>query len=369
MTENWAPEELSPEEEAEFEKYVSSASEDEPAQLQSGKQIGDEPPAEIDRRTPSERFNLEKPSDEESPVADKEAKPEPDEKAEKTAPEQPKGSEKPRPPWFEALPENQREEAAKYLDNMHAARAEARAERRRVQEEADRRAKLYETTIKETIAKTLKEHTTAEKAPDPDIDPEGYAKYQERRAEDASKRAKELEEQQQQALQWQQQQQELKSWLTEQEDEFREEHPDYNEAVQYLAKLEIEKNMEDGAPYEAAQAETTSKMNKRLLEYHEKGWNIAKWVYNQAVKNGWGQQHNNGQEVATQPKKPAGKGEKIAEAISAGEKASRALGSGGTSSTGELTLEDISRIKDPDEHDRAYEAWVNRQLGRNPDWT
>lgn len=98
------------------------------------------------------------------------------------------------------------------------------------------------------------------------------------------------------------------------------------------------------------------------------GGNWVKAVKYNAGQAGW-KAKSVSETVATSAPAVKSSGEETAATIAAGEKAAKTLGKGGSgASVGELTIEDITNITDPEEHAKAYLAWVDKQTESSSDW-
>ncbi len=367
MTEPWAVDELTEEQESEMAEEAAEASEEEAPALNPNIAEDGEDPPQIDRSTPSERFATEEQTvaapEKETETA--EEKPEEGEKTSEVA-EEPETKEVKRPGWWNKVPA----EAQDYIDNLHGARKEARETKREAQEEFDRRSKMYAETLGEKFAETIKGQqpvvkTEAPIAPDPDEDPDGFREFYEAKDRDLEARETKLQEQESSNAELGKLQQNIMS----QEAAFRVDNPDYDTVIStgkaaaiagLASQYEISKIPD-------AMSKASDEINRRLWskaeELNGQGGDFAAWVYHYA---GQYIPSENGEKSA---ETKTSTGEETAAAIIAGEKSSKALGkSGANTSTGELTLEDISNIRDADEHDKAYRAWEDAQIGHSSEW-
>ena len=360
MTESWAVGELTEEQEAEVVKEQEEATEDKPAQLNPDTQEDPDDPPQIDRRSISERLGM----DEEKPTEDKS---EPDKKTEatdttkeeikskETASEDVKDQKEiKRPAFWADLPK----EAQEYIDNLAGARKEARENKREMNEEFNRRFKLYDESLKTQLTEAVKSTQPKEPEPDPDIEPEKFRDYHTNRTTEAEKIADE-------ALKLEVEvkgSNELLGWMADQEAD----DPDFMPAFNHLKETLVARELEKGRSEEAANQEVYKIARAHGARLKEEGGSWTTFVKFYAKEAGWGVEQK--QENTTTTEKPNGSGKETAEAIVAGEKAAKGLTGGGGENMGDLTLEQIWNIEDPDEHDKAYDNYLRKQLGKNQDW-
>jgi hypothetical protein len=398
MTESWAPDPLTPEEEAEYRKTVAEAREDEPAQFPE--HVGEDPddPPQIDRRSAIERYlpDEEKPPDEQVKPADKaetetekkteepaKTEPERDEqgrfkaKETETAPapdkppeEVPKPKERTYPAWLEKIPETERKSAQEYIDNMHASRTQAREQKRQQEAEFKHRTQEWERIVTERIAEAMKGQQQPVEEPDPYEDPEGFKAFHQQRSQEAGK----IVEQAQALTKEQQERQAFSDYLVAQEREFSEDHPDYTEAVRWAYQQELDARIAKwpGRKRDVVEQGLQKELAALQAQYYQEDSSWPEWAYQTALQIGWGKQQAGSPAASATTTAPISKaptaGEKTAAAIQAGAQAAKTLGKGAVSGVGDLTLEDISNIKDPEEHTKAYLAWVEKQIGQSRDW-
>ena len=396
MTESWAPDPLTPEQEAEYDKTLAEAREDEPAQFPE--HIGEDAddPVQIDRRPAIERYlpDEEKPKEEVKPA--EQAKAEPEKKAEETAKTAPdrdeqgrfkakeaeaapapdKSADEPakakepheikRPAWWDKIPP----EAQQYIDNQHASRTQAREQKRQQEAEFKRRTQEWERIVGEKIAAAMKGQQPPVKEPDPYEDPEGFKAFHQQRSQEASK----IVEQAQTLTKEQQEQKTFEDFLLTQEHEFSEDHPDFVEAVRWAYQKEMDARIAKwpGRKQDVIESALRQEIGALQVQYYREGSSWPEWAYQTALQIGWGKKPAGTTAASATATAPATKvpsaGEKTAAAIQAGAQASKALVKGGSSSVGDLTLEDISNIKDPEEHAKAYAAWIAAAINESPNW-
>ena len=358
----WIPEELTPEQEAEYQKTIAEASED-------------DPPEFLNRNTEPEPEESAPPpkGDDPEPDAGKEATktddaPSKEAQAESEAEKTPEKPDKPAgergQPWYKELPDD----AKVHFDGLKAEMARLREKRRNEAEQSDARYREMLESIPSMISDALEKERAKAQAPDPDLDLEGYAKFKDQEAQSYRDELDKLKQTTKEQKAQQELSQKTQDWVLDTEAEFRLEHPDYDAAAKYLLARAKQSVLARGATDADAVAEVNKAIGDTVQQYYQRGWNVARYVYNEAVKAGWrsgGADPGNGAD----PKKAPSRGEEDAASIQAGAKASKNLGGGGAGgSAGELTLEDILKIDDPDEHKAAYDRWVAQQLNQPDSW-
>ena len=367
MTEDWAPAQLTDEEEAEYQEEQDSATEDEPAQLNPNSHEDQDDPPQIDRRSTAERL-----SEEEEPEKEPEATTKEESKPGKTVKTDTSATTETQPEddWWEKMsPEEQKKNAQGLyaeVKNLRETRREVRENLKEEQEESDRR---IQKMMEDKFAKLNKDSEPPAEVPDPEYDPEGYADHLRAREEALAEREKVITDQQELS----EADQKINSTVMRQEQAFNAEQPDYFQTIQQgraAAVNQLKTQYEQARIPDAeslAQARVDEYMGGKMREIIAQGGDVAAWAYQEAKT--YIQPANGAADEVKQPAAPAKpSGESTAAAITAGEKAAKGLGKGGGTSVGELTPEDISHLKG-EEFDKAYEAWENKQLGKSPDWT
>lgn len=210
-----------------------------------------------------------------------------------------------------------------------------------VKERDERQARLEERINQ--INQTLSQRQQPQ-APDPEEDPEGYAKHVEaerqRLAEENQKyREAETEQQKQQ-----QESQALQSYINERESEFVVEAPDYVEAVQWAQQQAVQQLVNQGYSHQLAQQEVGEKLTAQAERFRQNGGDIARWAYSQAVNMGWksggNQNGNQGGEAASK------ESEKSKVDPDKGKKANRSVANAGQAADSELSAVDIDEMTD-----------------------
>jgi hypothetical protein len=367
MIEEWAPAPLSAEEEVKWQEEIDAASEE--TTLEPGSES--EPTEKSDRGQPEPTAEKQAGSKEveagekDAVTTGAEKSADADRPASKEAgkvKQEPK--EKPRPSWFNDVPEGIRAKVAEHLDNQDAARRQAREAKRQQDTEFKARLAEMDKTFKTRAEELVKTLQPKQAEPDPYENPEEFRKFHQTRSEAAEKEAaKHLTQtaEQQATL-------ENQNWLNSQAADYAEEHPDYQEGVRWAWEQEIKSRMArfPGLPRGAIENDLMDGLGKIAVQYREKGGNWAEFLYQNAVQMGWGQKNGDGSQEG-QKQKPT-PGEETAKSVTAGASAAKGLGKGGASGGGALTLEDIFNIKDPDEHAKAYQAYLDNLMGSEQGW-
>ena len=147
------------------------------------------------------------------------------------------------------------------------------------------------------------------------------------------------------------------------------EDSEFKPAFDYLYSKMVEEKVSQGRSRSAAEAETREIGIKAGRSLMAEGGNWVRAVKYNAGQAGW-KANSAGETVAASASAVRSSGEETAATIAAGEKSAKTLGKGGSgASVGELTIEDITNITDPEEHAKAYQAWVDKQTGNESGWT
>ena len=211
------------------------------------------------------------------------------------------------------------------------------AEARRALDEERRARKEFEGRVQQRLDALLES-----KAPDPDVDPEGFARHQQDQVKAIAKERDELRQQQAKERETHEQAQKLTQWVSEVLADFEAEHPDYRDAETYLINKEIERLMdEEGATREGARQEVNAALSQRVIAYHDKNWNPCRWVYAQAKKAGF-----NGEGKPQNEEKSAKKTGDL-KALTAGKAATKTTRGTGSGRQG-LTVEELAAMSDED---------------------
>ena len=375
MTESWAPEPLSPEEMKAWQKEIETASETDPPELmpsplQDEPEKAPEPAADDAKAKADAESSAAAERDEKSRFKAKEGEPEkaaaepenkadaepPKEKAEKAP------AEKKRPPWWDQIPK----EAQQYIDNTVASRTAARNARRDFEAETKRRDIEHERIVKEQIAAALK---ASRPVPDPQLDPEAYQQHQAAELKALKDKAAAQEQETAKEKQDRDTINDLVEHVGAQEIDYAEDHEDYYPAIAW-AKEEYSRRIQeqDGVPKAKADQQVLRMILSESHRVRSLEGNVPHRLYRIAQDMGWGKTAGAPQAKAAPAAKDKTDGEKTAEAIAAGAAAAKTLGKGTPATAGGLTLEQISNIKDPEEHAKAYAAWVAAAVGESSNW-
>lgn len=325
MSESLLEPDLTEDEAKAIQAEIDAKSEDDPGSV----------PIERRQKSPSERFGLtEAPEEDGTDASSDESKAEDKEVA-----------EEPPSQW-----ELEKKGILKELSRVRDAR-------RRDQEEATRREKMMLEEFQKAI------RTSKESPPDREIEPERYAEYVEQQNQELRKEQESVAEEHkaQEALQAR------LRWVTDQEADYREDHADYDAAIQWAIKDEITKRVKanPGMPEEYLRDALLQGLGELQNRYYEAGGNWAEWAYAQALERGWGKQGENKADAPAASNgnnsRPAGDAVRIA----AGQKAAKtsSKGSGASTSDGVLTPEEIFAIKDPERHEAEYKKWLAKMTG------
>lgn len=236
------------------------------------------------------------------------------------------------------------EELAKRYENTRTALAEERRSRR----ELERRLESLERG--ETVRQPARHETQAEEEIDPDVDPVGALK-QMRAKIVAYERAEALD--QQTAAQREQQEQRfarVEQELSEHETDFREEHPDYDDAAKHYAVTRAKELMSFGLPPAKIQPMLREEFATLAATAIRARKNPAAVVYEMAKGRGFGKAEA----------KPEPKTDKI-EALQRGQQASSPLSRTAGRTTAGLDAVTVANIdihtaKGAEAFDKAFEA-------------
>jgi len=362
MTENWAAAELTEEQTAEMAKEQAEASDTEPAQLNPRAHEDQDNPPQVDHRSASERLieESEKADKKEEDVTEKTVETETSERTEVTDKKEEESAQTRQEgdidtDWFRALPD----EAKGHYRGLKSEMARIREQRQNEREDSERRINEMMESLPERITRGIKESQPPLPEPDSDEDPEAFKAYHAQRTADAEAIAKDAGERSVVS----QDEQKLLAWMARQESD----DPEFKTYFGYLYDKMVDQKVSEGRGRKAAENETRQiGINAGRALMNEEGGDWVKAVRHAAVQAGW--KANGPGEVAAIQTKTSG--EETAATIAAGEKSAKTLGKGGSgASMGELTIEDITNITDPEEHAKAYQAWVDKQTGNESGWT
>lgn len=352
---DWAVSELTDEEEAEMQAEQENASEEEPVQVHLKDEEGEENLLVTDQRPPSERYAGDEKEDIEATTSE-ESKPESEVKSDTSETTE----EKPEPDWWDKMsPEDQRKHALGLQSEVSKIRETRRDER-------DENERRIQKMMEDKFSEFKSQNAPDPVIPDREYDPDEYmdrqdARLKEYEAADAQRREVDTEQSEQQVGF-----DKLNKFVMDQEDLFAQNNTDYFDAIKWGRAERAKRHMgEYGIDEAAAISLTNREINDAAVNVRDLGGNAALVFYNEAKKMGWGKESNaNGAEPKTKST-----GEDTAAAITAGEKAAKGLGKGGSGSTvGELTPESISHLTG-DEFDKALEEWENKIIGEQGNWT
>ena len=301
---------------------------------------------EIDRRSAAERFapDPEVGEAKDEPAVETEASEEKEKEAKDEAAEE---------DWWEKMsPEDKRKHAL----GLQSEISKIRESRREDREESERRFKQMMEAVPEQISKSIKESQPPLAEPDSDEDPEAFKEYHASKSAEAEKSAQGAVE----AAQVQRERADLLEWMGGQEAN----DPDFKAYFDHLFNSSVDRKVEQGRSKTVATTETWQILMDAGKQLMTEGGNWAKAVKYNAVQAGWKADG----EKESEKKHEKSSGEETAATISAGEKTSKALGRGGSGVIGKLTQEDIYNIKDPEEFDKAYKAYIDEQLEHSTNW-
>jgi hypothetical protein len=221
-------------------------------------------------------------------------------------------------------------------------RQERRAERA-AREAAEQRAAAAEQRIAAIEARI---RAGNQQLPDPDQDIVGYAKALEQRLNARDQADAQMRQQQQAANQQTQFVQGLQAKLGDFEEEFKADHPDYDEATDFLLDLEQDRLESIGIPKaQATQAVQNWAINTAQIMLRS-GRNPAEIAYAQAQKLGWKPKGAAPAVPAVDPaaQANAAAAEKLA-AVRNGAKASNPMQGGGSGGAEGSSLKALSQLK------------------------
>ena len=357
MSENWAARELTEEEQKEVQEEIANASEDEPAPDTSRdpKWEGDD----RDKRPPSEKY-----------IEEPEGEPEPEKKADppKDTPKEEKEAEKPaedipaveskEPQWMQDLTPEQK----KHFGGLKSEIASVREQRKTDRLEAERRFVESAQTVKDQIAQAFKENQPVPEVPDKELYPEEYASHMEAEAKSANEQLEKVRTETNVV----QDNQELLAWMG----QYEVDDPDFKPAFDKLKNHFVQDYIAQGYSQNGAEEKFQTFGLEVGARVRKEGVDWSKFVKYQASQLPVQTEENTTMSETEKPveEKTKGDGKEIAKSVTAGEKAAKGLSGGGGASVGVLTIEDITRIEDPEEHKAAYEAWVEEQIGQTGGW-
>ncbi len=347
MTEDLFGAEETPEEVAQHKEWLESAGGDDPMDL------GDtESPSytmdDLEAGTPDTEPGAAEP--EEGKAAETEEKPEveakPAEEPESKAEEKPAKVADAKPDILDGVAEDVR----KHVKGLQAEIVHVRQGKQEAVDEGDRRvAKILAGMQAKITAKP------EEPMPDPEYDPDGYRERLEAQNKELTEAvAKQGETTDQTAKDAQ-----INTYTAQVESDFRVEHPEYDAAISFLEKAELDGYRRLGYSDEMAREEVGKRGLQLMRVMHERGGNAAQYVLTKALDGGF--KPESGEAAATEGK-PEQNGAQQGERLAAGEAASKALGKGGAAPDDTMTAEKLSTLKGA-EFDKAFDEHVARLRG------
>ncbi len=243
------------------------------------------------------------------------------------------------------------EEVAARYENTKTALAEERRERRALQ----RRLQALESGERAAAPARQQQQAAPEEEIDPDVDPIGALKQMRAKVQ-AYEKAEEQENRSAAERQAQERQfQAVEAQLAEHEADFRDDHPDYDEAAKHYAMARATELMNFGLPPQRVQSMLREEFAKLAQTAIGARKNPAAVVYEMAKGRGYGAKAADPKD----PKAPAAKTGGKLDALAAGAKASSPLSSSGgrpTSGLDAVTVANIN-IRDPKGAEAFDKAW------------
>lgn len=190
----------------------------------------------------------------------------------------------------------------------------------------------------------------APKIPDFSTDPVGHFQA---RIDALEKRNNELESfrtQQTQQTEQQRAQQTLTSWSAQQENQFRQTAPDYDDAVAHIRDQRVAELRALNVPDNAIMAQLQQDAMVLMATAHQQGANVAERVYAIAKSRGY------------QPKAAAAATPDPIETIQRGQQLAAGLGSAGAAPAGRLTAERLANMTEA-EFSKVSEDDIRRLFG------
>jgi hypothetical protein len=124
--------------------------------------------------------------------------------------------------------------------------------------------------------------------PDPEVDPIGALKYGLKRLGMVDEQEAQTAQQRQAQERQQQESNALAAWGREQEEDFREDKPDYDKAAEHFATSRLKELAEEGVPANQIQQEFMSELAGLMKRAKASGKNPAEIVYTLAQRRGYG---------------------------------------------------------------------------------
>ena len=299
--------------------------------LESGKQpepVKDEP---VEAPEPEQEI-----SEPEEPVVEAEVEAETEEDQE----EEEKPKEEPNPP------------RRTKEDTIRALRADRRELREQTRLQAETQRKLQERL--DLIASKLEE--PSQPVPDPDMDPDAHREFQDQRIKELEAKDQKAREEAAKAVEQDSELMELQAFVASQEEEFIEEHQDYDEAITW-GKEEYAKRLVDqfGISKADAEARVFEQIRTTANQIKEMRGSVPHYLYQQAKAMGFG----NGKSAETEIKEV--KQSDDLKAISKGQKTAQNPRGGNSGKKG-LQLQDLVAMDDEEFNKIASDHKVLKKL-------
>ena len=304
---------------------------------------------------------LQESEPEPQPEPEPEPEPQPEPEPEKEV-EQPEGQKDPRMVPLAALHEERerRKEMAKELEQQ---RSKVQNLEKTWQQIQDRIA--YEQQQREEEERAAREKADADSAPNFEDDPAGYLRWQQDKIADRLTQLDDWRQNQAQTEQRSNLQTQFTTQVAALEQQFRNDHPDYDHAVQYLKAHRDRELANWGLDAMARNNVINQEVMFLASNALQQGVNPAELAYNQAVNFGWQNPADVAEREAEQAKvaeeeekaktEAAGSAKEKMESLQRGSQASKSLSQTKGTAPENLTLESLADISDPDEFDRQWE--------------
>ena len=263
------------------------------------------------------------------------------------------------PAWIKLLPEPQQNEARKHLKGIRGELARRRDAEHKAREKAEHQMTELHRKVDDYIARQEKAKTEPP-PPDPEIDPLAYAKHKEAETATYKEQLKTVETMTVEQQKYDEQVKSILTYAQEVEQEFREEMPDYDDAVAFGRETYIRQMTDMGHNAKTAEAELRMLLLRQAALMQQDGGNFAKWVYAQAKQLGY----KAATAAAEQPAGKKGGSNAAAQSIVKGQQAGKSLGKNGKTVNSELTWDSLSGMEG-EEFDRAFEALSEKETGRS----
>lgn len=175
--------------------------------------------------------------------------------------------------------------------------------------------------------------------PDPNVDPQGAMQWIIDRVNANDAREAEQAETRQQQAQREQAVQSVIQGVAEYERDFREDHPDYDDAVKHLRQSRQEELELMGVPPDRAALMVNQEVFQTAANLLRQGIDPSRFAYQTAIKRGY----KSGQGQSDGKPNPGNPASDALDKITQGQEAAKTIGSGARPS-GELTIESVSKL-------------------------